>query len=500
MRYFADCPQEELAQCQKAMSIFEELHQAQHDERYEDVLHLAEHIQEICPQCAHAATDRADALGRLGQHEAAMKIVDELLAAGLDGHPDVTEEKGSLLALAGDFEGAIPWLKSSWEVDPEPHGVNCHLASAHFLLGQYRQALPYAKRAWATAPSEELATAVLIDVLVQLDKKRDLPKVLSRVSEVEWRDSSFVVTVASGFYKLGDTESTAEWCLKALDLDAQEEEALCMLGGVLCCHKREYDSALQVYSRLRQISPDHGKSAMLSAARQLADEVGDLKDAINLVIETRVYYPDDDDLREYCQHLVERLSGDIGKLAKETATWKKRFEALNDDHSSLRRAVQERQQAAQPGCPLGVALVEGEGQSIEFISSYPDNAHELAKEIAAFSTSNDGTIFLGVTDDGEVVGMASLDEATQRDALQQRVSGVTTGIVRPSVDVSLSFVPYRNKTVVRIFVPKGVHPVYYVRNVPYLRHLDKSRPADPHEVEALVLRARNASADGSPLS
>jgi len=490
MRYFTDCPQEGLAQCENAALIFNELHHAQEEDRHDEVVRLAEHIQEICPQCAHAATDRADALGRLGQHELAMQVVDDLFAAGLDSHPAVTERKGSLLALAGDFEGAIPWLEKSWATDPEPHRVNCHLASAHFLLERYKEALPYARRAWATQPGEELAMAVLIGVLVQLEIRPELADVLSRVSEVEWQDSSFVVTVASGFSKLGDTERTVEWCRKALDLDPEEEEALCMLGGVLYCEKRDYDSGLQVYSRLRDVSPDHGKSAMLSTARQVADDMGDLTHAVNLVVEARIYYPDDDDLRQYCQYLVDRLSGDVGKLAEETVMWRRRFEALSDDHSSLRRAVQELHQAAQPGSPLGVALVEGEGQSIEFIAGYPDNAHELAKEIAAFSTSNDGTVFLGVTDDGQVVGMVDLDEAVQRDALQQRISGVTTGIVRPSANVSVSFVPHRDKTVVRIFVPKGADPVYYVRNVPYLRHLDKSRPADPHEVEGLILRVK----------
>ena len=38
----------------------------------------------------------------------------------------------------------------------------------------------------------------------------------------------------------------------------------------------------------------------------------------------------------------------------------------------------------------------GEGQHLEFMISYPSNGNELSREIAAFASSNAGTILIGV--------------------------------------------------------------------------------------------------------
>ena len=45
---------------------------------------------------------------------------------------------------------------------------------------------------------------------------------------------------------------------------------------------------------------------------------------------------------------------------------------------------------------LAVLRVRGEGQRLEYISEFPDQAGNLGKEIAAFATSNAGTILIGV--------------------------------------------------------------------------------------------------------
>jgi len=50
-------------------------------------------------------------------------------------------------------------------------------------------------------------------------------------------------------------------------------------------------------------------------------------------------------------------------------------------------------------------LRAGENQSVEFKQSIPKQSSDLANEIAAFASSNDGLILLGVSDDGKVVGV-----------------------------------------------------------------------------------------------
>jgi hypothetical protein len=49
-----------------------------------------------------------------------------------------------------------------------------------------------------------------------------------------------------------------------------------------------------------------------------------------------------------------------------------------------------------------------------------------------------------------------------------------------------SFAVEAGKTVLVLTVPKGPQPVYYCHNVPYIRHLTASRPAEAHEVIDLV--------------
>ena len=149
----------------------------------------------------------------------------------------------------------------------------------------------------------------------------------------------------------------------------------------------------------------------------------------------------------------------------------------------------ELRSASEPGVPLGLALIEGEGQTIEFMEGMPANARELAKEIAAFSTSNDGSIFLGVRDDGSICGLPGMETPPQRDALVSRVAGIASGAVQPAAAISLSFKVHEGSVVARVFVHKGHHPVYFASNVPYVRHLDQSRPAGPDEVQALYRRS-----------
>ena len=54
-------------------------------------------------------------------------------------------------------------------------------------------------------------------------------------------------------------------------------------------------------------------------------------------------------------------------------------------------------------------IAAGESQSVEFKCRFPDQARDLAKEVAAFASSNDGTILIGVRDDGIPLGLENAD-------------------------------------------------------------------------------------------
>ena len=131
---------------------------------------------------------------------------------------------------------------------------------------------------------------------------------------------------------------------------------------------------------------------------------------------------------------------------------------------------------------LSLMRDRGEGQRLEFMGSYPKNGHELSKEIAAFASSNPGTILIGVADDGSLAGLAGVDTPEGRDLLCRRIEGVCHGNVRPSITPVIKFAWSEDAIVLVIEVPRGRQPIYYSKHTPYVRHLSQSRPADPHEV------------------
>jgi hypothetical protein len=131
---------------------------------------------------------------------------------------------------------------------------------------------------------------------------------------------------------------------------------------------------------------------------------------------------------------------------------------------------------------LPVLRAQGEGPTLEYMAEFPSNATELAKEIAAFGSSDGGTILLGVSDAGELQGLEQLDQAASRDALIRRLEGVCHGQIKPSITPAAVFAVEEDRVVLVIRVPRGEQPVYYCHGKPYVRHLRQSRPAEPHEV------------------
>jgi ATP-dependent DNA helicase RecG len=135
---------------------------------------------------------------------------------------------------------------------------------------------------------------------------------------------------------------------------------------------------------------------------------------------------------------------------------------------------------------LPVLRSKGEGQHLEYKETFPQNIRDLAKEIAAFATSNQGTILIGVSDSGDLVGINYAENQEERDNLLQRLEGICRGTVKPAITPIAKFAVENELIVLVINVPKGRQPVYYSNNIPYVRHLTASRPAEPHEVLELI--------------
>jgi tetratricopeptide (TPR) repeat protein len=346
-------------------------------------------------------------------------------------------------------------------------------------------------RARETAPTEDLAAATYCAVLADLQERKQLLAAVQELDDVEWSDVSAVVVVARAIREVGEERAALSWCKKALEIDPESLRALCLSARIYFHDLNHYRRALTAFRKLKKLDPDqHGRDASMYMARIHGDIKGDWKKALETMIEARIEYADDKEIQDYLQRVVERTTGAVKEQEQETERWRRLFEGMQHDHSSLRQAVIEMRSGSEPGTPLGLALVEGEGQTIEFMESFPENVRDLAKEIAAFATSNDGTIYIGVKDDGTVCGLAHMDSLGARDELTNRVAGISSKTIKPSAPVSVSYNLYDGSTVARIFVEKGPEGVYYAGNVPYIRYLDTSRPAEPHEVEELIRRSQ----------
>jgi len=117
---------------------------------------------------------------------------------------------------------------------------------------------------------------------------------------------------------------------------------------------------------------------------------------------------------------------------------------------------------------------------------------DLGKEIAAFASTNDGVILLGISDSGEVVGLAELRTSGGRAGLIQRIEGIVANSVKPTVTPHVSIADIGGEPIAALFVERGSAPLYYASGVPHIRQLTSSRAATPDEVIERILAWRSA--------
>lgn len=137
---------------------------------------------------------------------------------------------------------------------------------------------------------------------------------------------------------------------------------------------------------------------------------------------------------------------------------------------------------------LSQDIQQGEGQYIEFMEDFPDQAHDLAKELAAFATSNPATIYLGVNRDGEIVGISATRQEGKvkgEDLTRDRLAGICQRALKPAIITTVDFIDCNNEVVAKINIPKGTEPVYYSNNIPYIRNLTTSEPATADQMKEL---------------
>lgn len=142
-------------------------------------------------------------------------------------------------------------------------------------------------------------------------------------------------------------------------------------------------------------------------------------------------------------------------------------------------------------------LSRGEDSRHQFKENFT-NADALAAEIVAFSNSAGGRIFIGVGNDGSVIGLSS----AEIDRLNQLTSNSASHNVRPPVNPFTENVPHPNGTVMVVTIPEGMNKPYMDKNgtIWVKNGADKRRATSREELQRLFQQAGLVHADETPVA
>lgn len=123
----------------------------------------------------------------------------------------------------------------------------------------------------------------------------------------------------------------------------------------------------------------------------------------------------------------------------------------------------------------------------------PGHAARLAEDLAAFANTDGGDLFIGVDDDGSIVGVPD------PDAVARLVDSAAYNNCDPPVTVVTEVVETRNGPVVRVRVPKSSVRPHAANERYYVRTASGKRPASREELLRLFQASRRLYYDETPL-
>ncbi|AKD55412.1 AlbA family DNA-binding domain-containing protein [Spirosoma radiotolerans] len=117
---------------------------------------------------------------------------------------------------------------------------------------------------------------------------------------------------------------------------------------------------------------------------------------------------------------------------------------------------------------------QGEHTRLEFKRSL-SSAYRIARTLAAFANTSGGTLLIGVTDPGKIVGVPS--EFREMDKLEE----ATDRLVEPALSISYETLAPDGRLVLVVTIPESNEKPHYVvdesgKRTIYVRAKDKSMP------------------------
>jgi hypothetical protein len=125
------------------------------------------------------------------------------------------------------------------------------------------------------------------------------------------------------------------------------------------------------------------------------------------------------------------------------------------------------------------------------------NLHAVLSDICAFSNTNGGTLYIGISADPQkqALGVTNPDQSISQleKEVQNRIS--------PPLHLNLDVQKFKGKSILRILIPRGEEPPYALDdNKIYIRDEDETNIAVRDEIVTLVLRGKEHPAIESTIS
>lgn len=97
-----------------------------------------------------------------------------------------------------------------------------------------------------------------------------------------------------------------------------------------------------------------------------------------------------------------------------------------------------------------------ESEQVELKEKINDS---LSKEIVAFLNTNGGRIYIGITDNGKIVGVDKIDNALKiiADVISDTITPNAKSLIKNHIIIE------GNKNVIEIEISKGVKPIYHIK-------------------------------------
>ncbi len=131
-------------------------------------------------------------------------------------------------------------------------------------------------------------------------------------------------------------------------------------------------------------------------------------------------------------------------------------------------------------------IKEGESQTVEFKTSFQK---EVIESVVAFANAKGGQIFVGIGDDGEIIGLE-----VQQESLQNWINQIKLSTV-PSVIPDISLETIEGKDIVVIDVKEyPIKPISY-KNRYFLRRANSNYLMTMEEIANEYLKTKNSSWD-----